>query len=152
MDSITLNRIQTAHPILRDELGRIYEDICAALKGRAMCRFTHVLRTKKEQDELYAIGRTKAGKIVTNARGGYSYHNYGLAVDICLIIDGKTAVWDAKTDFDLDGISDWMEIVRIFKAYGWEWGGDWRRFPDLPHFQKTFGLTITDLLAGKQPA
>jgi len=152
MDSITLIRIQTAHPILRDELGRIYEDICAALKGRAMCRFTHVLRTKQEQDELFAIGRTKPGKIVTNARGGYSYHNYGLAVDICLIIDGKTAVWDAKTDFDFDGIADWMEIVRVFKAYGWEWGGDWRRFPDLPHFQKTFGLTITDLLAGKQPA
>lgn len=152
MDSITLTRIQTAHPILRAELGSIYADICAALKGRAICRFTHVLRTKQEQDELFALGRTKKGKIVTNARGGYSYHNYGLAVDICLIIDGKTAVWDAKTDFDLDGIADWMEIVRIFKAYGWEWGGDWRRFPDLPHFQKTFGLSIADLLAGKQPA
>ena len=151
MDSITMTRIQSAHPKLRDELGRIYADICAALKGRAMCRFTHVLRTKQEQDELFAQGRTKAGKIVTNARGGYSYHNYGLAVDICLIIDGKTAVWDFKTDFDLDGIADWLEIVRIFKAYGWEWGGDWKKFPDAPHFQKTFGLSIADLLNGKQP-
>jgi peptidoglycan L-alanyl-D-glutamate endopeptidase CwlK len=72
-------------------------------------------------------------------------------VDICLIIDGKTASWDFKKDFDLDGIADWMEIVRIFKKYGWEWGGDWRKFPDAPHFQKTFGLSIADLISGKRP-
>jgi peptidoglycan L-alanyl-D-glutamate endopeptidase CwlK len=151
MDRVTLDRIQTAHPKLIDELGKIYGEICEALTGRATCRFTHVLRTNAEQDELFAIGRTKKGKIVTNARGGYSYHNYGFAVDICLIIDGKTASWDFKKDFDLDGIADWMEIVRIFKKYGWEWGGDWRKFPDAPHFQKTFGLSIADLISGKRP-
>lgn len=151
MDSATLKRIETAHPCVVDELREIYKEISAALKGRATCRFTHVLRSFKEQTELYAQGRTKPGKIVTNAKAGYSYHNYGLAVDICLIIDGKSAVWDTKTDFDIDGIADWMEIVRIFKAHGWEWGGDWKRFPDLPHFQKTFGFSIADLLAGKSP-
>ena len=38
-------------------------------------------RTMEEQAELYAKGRTKGGKIVTKAKPGQSYHNYGLAFD-----------------------------------------------------------------------
>jgi peptidoglycan L-alanyl-D-glutamate endopeptidase CwlK len=38
----------------------------------------------------------------------------------------ETASWDIKTDFDGDGKADWMEIVAIFKRYGFEWGGDWK--------------------------
>jgi len=41
------------------------------------------LRTNQEQDELYAQGRSKSGNIVTRSKGGDSYHNYGLAFDIC---------------------------------------------------------------------
>lgn len=134
------------HPKLRDEAMRIYEECNQVLGGRAKVRFTHTLRTFAEQDALFAQGRTKAGKIVTNARGGASYHNYALAIDFCLIIDGKVASWDATSDFDLDKIADWMEVVRVFKKYGWEWGGDWR-FKDMPHFQKTFGYSIKQLLA-----
>jgi peptidoglycan L-alanyl-D-glutamate endopeptidase CwlK len=73
-------------------------------------------------------------------------------VDIVLIhdVDGDgdydRAVWDVKTDFDGDKISDWMEVVAIFKSYGWEWGGDWK-FSDPPHFQKTFGYSVRQLLA-----
>ena len=107
-------------------------------------------RTEAEQLELYAQGRTKPGKIVTNAKGGQSYHNYGLAIDIVLLVDRdkngsfETASWDAKTDFDGDGKADWIEVVAIFKRHGWEWGGDWR-FVDQPHFQKTFGFSIVQL-------
>lgn len=145
-DQKTLDRIQLMHPKLRVEVAEIYDKICEALKGRAYCRFSYTIRTFREQDELYSIGRTKAGKKVTNAKGGYSYHNYGLALDIVLIVDNKTAVWDIKSDFDGDGKSDWMEVVQIFKSHGWEWGGDWK-FRDYPHFQKTFGYKISDLLA-----
>lgn len=148
MDAITLQRIDTAHPMLREELRRIYGQICRALTGRAICRFTHVLRTFEEQNELYAQGRTKPGNRVTNARGGHSYHNYGLAVDIALIVDGKTASWDTQADFDGDGTADWMEVVKIFESHGWEWGGRWTGFKDRPHFQKTFGAGI-DTLLGK---
>lgn len=144
MDQITLDRIQKLHPSLRAEASTIYTEICSKLTGRALCRFTHTLRTIEEQDALYAQGRTKPGKVVTNAKGGQSYHNYGLAIDICLIIDGKEASWDSIRDFDGDKIADWMEIVKIFEAHGWEWGGDWR-FKDLPHFQKTFGYTTKQL-------
>lgn len=144
-DQKTLDRIQMMHPNLRAEVAKIYDEICEALNGRAFCRFSYTLRTFKEQDELYAIGRTKAGKKVTNAKGGYSYHNYGLALDIVLIVDQKTAVWDIKSDFDADGKADWMQVVHIFKSHGWDWGGDWK-FTDYPHFQKSFGFKISTLL------
>lgn len=145
MDTITLARIELLHPKLRTEAKEIYIAIYNALKGRAAVRFTHTLRTIAEQDALYAQGRTKPGKKVTNAKGGQSYHNYGLAIDICLIIDDKEASWDTLKDFDGDGISDWMEAVKIFKSRGWEWGGDWEKFRDTPHFQKTFGFTTAKL-------
>lgn len=143
-DKLTLERIELLHPKLRDEALKIYEEICEVLEGRAECRFAFTLRTFAEQDALYAQGRTKPGKIVTKAKAGLSYHNYGMAIDIVLIVGGK-AVWDTKTDFDGDGVSDWMEVVRIFKEYGWEWGGDWK-FVDYPHFQKTFGKSVRELL------
>ena len=40
------------------------------------------LRTYEEQNELFAQGRTKPGRIVTNARGGFSNHNFGIAFDV----------------------------------------------------------------------
>ena len=145
MDTITLARIELLHPKVRVEAKEIYIAICNALKGRAIVRFTHTLRTIAEQDALYALGRTKPGKKVTNAKGGSSYHNYGLAIDICLILDGKEASWDISKDFDNDKIADWMEAVAIFKSRGWEWGGDFKSIKDAPHFQKTFGFTTTKL-------
>lgn len=151
MDKVTLERIQLLHPKVREEAKALYKELCEALTGKAMCRFSYTLRTFAEQDGLYAQGRTKPGSIVTKAKGGQSYHNYGLAIDIVLIVDKdgngsyESASWDNKIDFDGDGQSDWMEVVEIFKRYGWEWGGDWR-FKDTPHFQKTFGYSINDLL------
>lgn len=151
MDQLTLKRIETAHPLLRDELKCIYTDIVKAITSPyALFRFSHVLRTFKEQDDLYAIGRTKPGRKVTNAKGGDSYHNYGLAVDIVELLDKdkngtfEAASWDVNFDADFDGKADWIEVVEIFKRYGWEWGGNWR-FADKPHFQKTFGYSISDL-------
>lgn len=149
-DEKTLERIQLLHPKLRDEAILLYDEIIKELTGKAACRFSYTLRTFAEQDALYAQGRTKPGAIVTKAKGGQSYHNYGLAIDIVLLIDKdgngtfETASWDTKSDFDGDKKSDWQEVVAIFKRYGWEWGGDWR-FVDAPHFQKTFGKSIVDL-------
>jgi peptidoglycan L-alanyl-D-glutamate endopeptidase CwlK len=139
-DAITIERIKLIHPKLRDEVNEIYEEICEVLKGKAICRFTFTHRTFAEQDLLY----NKVPK-VTNAKAGMSYHNYGLAVDIVLLIDGA-ASWNTIKDFDGDGKADWIEVVSIFKSFGWEWGGDWK-FYDAPHFQKTLGYSVRQLLA-----
>jgi len=142
MDKITLDRIELLHPALREEAKQIYAEICERLTGRATCRFAYTLRTFAEQDALY-----NQKPKVTKAKGGQSYHNYGLAVDIVLLLnDGKVASWDTVTDFDNDGLADWQEVVYVFGLFGWEWGGNWKTFPDKPHFQKTFGLTISECL------
>lgn len=136
MDTYTQERIQLLHPMVRKEMTQIINECNQALAGKACVRITQSLRTFKEQDELYALGRKKKGKIVTQARGGQSVHNYGFAVDICLIINNQTASWDTVKDWDNDQVSDWYECVKIFAKYGWEWGGNWKTFKDLPHFDK----------------
>jgi peptidoglycan L-alanyl-D-glutamate endopeptidase CwlK len=152
MDAITLKRIDKLHPKLREEARKIYADICKVLTGRAMCRFTYTLRTMSEQNALYAQGRTVKGPKVTNAKAGQSYHNYGLAIDIALCIDTDgngtfdKGSWDTKGDYDGDKIAEWAECVKVFKAYGWEWGGNWSSFKDDPHFQKTFNYSTRQLL------
>ena len=154
MDKITLDRIKTAHPKLRNELRNIYNDICLAVKGKAICRFSYVIRSMEEQEILYAKGRTTPGPVVTWAKPGRSYHNYGMAVDIVLLKDTNgdgtydKASWETNLDFDGDGKADWSEIVAIFKAYGWTWGGDFlpKNKIDKPHFQRTYGFPTSKLM------
>lgn len=136
MDAISIQRINQLHPSVRNEVKNILAQCDEVLTGRAKVRIAQGYRSFAEQDALYAQGRTKPGKKVTNAKGGQSIHNYGFAVDIVLIIDGKTASWDTVKDWDGDKISDWMEVVNVFKRNGWSWGGDWKTFKDLPHFDK----------------
>lgn len=112
---------------------------------------TQGLRTIPEQDGLYAQGRTTKGQIVTNAKGGYSYHNFGVAIDFALLLPDGGVSWDTKRDGDCDGIADWDRVVADAKRLGWEWGGDWASFLDLPHLQMTFGLSTADYRAGKRP-
>lgn len=158
IDLVTQQRIQLLHPKVRTEVENIYRNqVVPALTGRAICRFSYTLRTFAEQDALYAQGRTKLYDangnklgIVTKAKGGQSIHNYGLAFDIVLIKDGTTASWEDNIDFDKDGKADWMEVINIFKANGWEWGGDWKSFKDKPHLQKTFGYNWQQLLVKHQ--
>ena len=144
-DKITLERIDLMHPKLRDELREQYLEINTKLPKGIRLRFSQTLRTIEEQDALYAQGRTTKGKIVTNAKGGSSFHNWGLAFDIVILydLDGngtfETASWDEKKDFDKNGKADWFEVVNYFKSKGWSWGGDFRSIYDSPHFEKTFG-------------
>lgn len=151
-DNVTLARIDALHPQIKEEVLDIYKyQIVPTLSSNVYCRFAYTLRTFEQQNEMYAQGRTKlfdnlgkrVGKI-TNAKGGQSYHNYGLALDIVLI-NGRNASWSDSIDFDNDGVADWMEIVKIFKDNGWEWGGDWIGLIDKPHFQKTFGYSWQQL-------
>jgi len=113
---------------------------------------TQGMRTIAEQNALYAQGRSKPGPIVTNARGGTSYHNYGLAVDFALLLPGgESFSWDMDRDGDKDRKADWQEVVQEAKRLGFEWGGEWSGFKDYSHLQMAFGLTTKQLLAGKRP-
>lgn len=133
-DSVSDKRINTLAPYLRNEVAELINE--AQRKIGVKYRVTHGLRTFKEQNDLFAKGRTKAGSIVTNARGGQSFHNYGLAFDIVPIVNGK-AIWNQRHLFE--------EFAQLAKKRGWTWGGDFVSFKDYPHFQKSFGLTTTDL-------
>ena len=135
MDQITIDSIKKAHPKLRGELLEQYNEINNRLPMNVRLRFAYVYRSNELQNELF----NKRPK-VTNAKGGQSIHNYGLAFDIVLLYDNdgngtfEEASWSTIKDFDKDSKADWMEIVSYFKSKGWEWGGDWK-FIDKPHFQ-----------------
>lgn len=75
-------------------------------------------RSEEEQNDLYAIGRTKNGTIVTNAKGGQSFHNYHLAFDWVRDLNGEL-MWD-----DDDSYAKGAEIGKKynFRAISWEQG------------------------------
>ncbi|MGI9251929.1 MAG: M15 family metallopeptidase [Pseudohongiellaceae bacterium] len=100
-------------------------------------RVTDTYRTHDRQNELESSGKS-------NARGGESYHNYGLAIDIIEIKDGL-ALYDEAENHKF-----WEDVVEIAERYDFEWGGNWEK-PDRPHFQLTFGLSEDDLQAGERP-
>lgn len=143
MDTKSLSRINLLHPKIREEVKTLVELANSKLTSHSQIRIVQGLRTFKEQNDIYAQGRSTKGPIVTRAKGGQSYHNYGLAIDFCLLIDEKEISWDVKKDFDGDGTSDWMEVVKVFQEAGYLWG---KAFNDLPHFEKTFGFNWRQLL------
>lgn len=143
MDTTSLSRINLLHPKIREEVKTLVEIANSKLTAHSQMRIVQGLRTFAEQNEIYAQGRTKKGAIVTRAKGGQSYHNYGLAIDFALLIDDKEISWNASKDFDGDGISDWTEVAKVFQEAGYLWG---KAFNDLPHFEKTFGFNWRQLL------
>jgi peptidoglycan L-alanyl-D-glutamate endopeptidase CwlK len=115
--------------------------VVACKKADIDVSITATYRDKEYQDSLYAQGRTAPGKIVTNAKGGQSMHNFRVAFDFVPITNGK-ADWQSIALFDKCGI--------IGKTLGLEWGGDFKSLKDRPHFQYTNGLTLSDFQKGKK--
>lgn len=92
-------------------------------------------RTIAEQDRLFAKGRSKPGKIVTNAKGGDSFHNYGAAFDFCIMKGNKP---------DWNDLAQYKKVGQVGLSLGLEWGGSWKKFRDYTHFQYTAGYSIQD--------
>ena len=140
-DEITVSRIKEAHPRLREKMLQDYIDANKLLGKGSRLRFAYVFRSNALQDKLYNQ-RPK----VTNAKGGQSIHNYGLAFDIVILYDNdkngtfEEASWSQVKDYDKDSIADWKEVTDFFKSRGWTWGGDWKSFKDAPHFEYNFGF------------
>lgn len=119
------------------------------------------LRTYDHQNELYAKGRTAPGGIVTNARGGQSMHNYGLAVDLApfnLKTPNPGDLWWPELK-EVDG-KVWYQLEAALKEAAdeidqenddgltYEWGGRWK-FVDVPHCQVR--TTLRELMTGYYP-
>lgn len=141
MDNFSLTRLDQLHPSIREDAIKAYLEAIAATPEGVHPLITQTMRTFPEQAELYAQGRTQPGDIVTNSKEGQSYHNYGLAIDFVLQIEGKP-IW--KVD------NNWMAVVNCFKAHGFDWGGEWAKFKDYPHFEKRLGHHWKDLLIKHQ--
>ena len=83
------------------------------------------LRTYAEQDALFAKGRTRPGRRVTNARGGFSNHNFGIAFDIG-VFEGSRYLPESPK---------YNAVGTLGVGLGLEWGGNWKSFVDAAHFQ-----------------
>ena len=109
----------------------IHKQLCAA-KGVELLIYC-TLRSNEEQNELYAIGRTKPGKKVTNARAGESAHNpneFGLAsaYDCCPMIAGKP-MWDSNDP-------SWRIVGACGEEAGLSWSGRWAgSLKETAHFE-----------------
>ena len=84
-------------------------------------------RTVERQRFLYGFGREYddgRGKVTAAQTSLYSWHGFGLAVDI---VEKDATPWNAPVSF-------WNAIGDAAEACGLAWGGTWSR-PDLPHVQ-----------------
>lgn len=105
-------------------------------------RIYSVFRSWSEQDQLFSLGRWKLGKKVTNARGGESYHNWGLAFDAAPYVNNSIP-WG--------NIKKFKQMGYIGEKLGLSWGGHFTSIVDYPHFEYSFGLSSWDLLNGIKP-
>lgn len=147
-DAVSQRRVSALHPKVRSIFENFVNEIEETLD--ITIRVAQGLRTIDEQNALYAKGRTKPGPKVTDAKGGQSYHNYGLAIDIVPLINNGTALdWNFK----------YKKVLPIAKKYGLIWGADWNNngitkaegdknegIVDQPHYQITFGYNWRTLL------
>src|SRR4029450_741463 len=76
--------------------------------------------------------RTKPGRIVSNARGGFSNHNFGIAFDVTIFTGSSDPEKDKTPAFE----SPLYKVMgALATALGLEWGGNWKTIVDEPHFQ-----------------
>jgi peptidoglycan L-alanyl-D-glutamate endopeptidase CwlK len=137
MDQRSLNNLNTLHPKFRQSAIDAWTEAQAAMPANVQIIVVQGLRTFEESDKLYAQGRTAPGAVVTKAKAGQSYHNYGLAFDFAMITNGRD-------DYAVG--PNWMKVVSIMKTAGMTWGGNFANFPDNPHFENNFGFNWRQLL------
>lgn len=149
MDQRSLLVLNTLHPRFRTTAITAWDKAQKAMPENIQIVAIEGLRSFLRSDQLYAIGRTVTGdnpkpeqpmgEIVTKAKAGQSYHNYGLAFDFQILTNGKA---------DSTVGPNWRQIVAILKDFGIDWGGNFPEgFHDDDHFEKRFGYSWHDLLA-----
>jgi len=97
-------------------------------------------RTSADQADKWAQGRTKPGPIITHAQPGYSWHEFGRAYDLAVLVGGKLT-WTGP---------DYERIGQIGKNWGLIWGGDFKRLHgDVGHFEYHPGSTLAQARADR---
>lgn len=126
LDDRSERNLATLHPSIQQRVATFIQAAKSLATQRGLdVRIISGLRTYQEQDALYAQGRTTPGRIITNARAGYSNHNFGLAFDIG-IFSGKAYLEDHAL---------YTELGPLGESLGLEWGGRWKKIVDEPHYQ-----------------
>ena len=134
---INSRKLEDLHPKVK----KLCEDFIASCDKQGIdILITSTYRDGESQNELYSQGRTKPGRIVTNARAGQSYHNWRVAFDFVPLVFGKP-VWNDVALFTKCG--------EIAESVGLEWAGRWNKFKELAHCQYTGGLSLQDFQQGK---
>lgn len=123
-------RIKGLHPLVAIRAHAMI-DLCRIVGIQVLV--TNGYRTNDDQDNLYTWGRTQYGSIITYARGGLSYHNYGLAFDVVSLDKQNKPQWD-------DTLEVWATMGRIGQSVGLRWGGTWKK-SDLSHFELLTEMT-----------
>ena len=136
LDTISEERLAQVHPLLATKIRTMATML---EQENIVFRVTQGLRTWSEQDALWQKGRDADGNVadramvVTNAKGGSSWHNFGLAVDVVPSDDSLGAF---QADWNVAHPA-WKRLVSVGTSLGLAAGADWRTFPDWPHFQLT---------------
>lgn len=127
-------RLEDLNPTFRS----LVEQWLAACEARGVDILVYcTYRSEYEQDELYKIGRSKPGRIVTMARGGESWHNYRRAIDAVPMIGGKPDWTYSMKE------RHWQVFVEEAEKLGLEWAGHWHgSFVEYVHLQLTSGMTL----------
>lgn len=140
-DKISEQRLLLLHPTVIGYFKNFIED--AENELDITLRIVQGLRTFEEQNELYTHGRTKfydahGNKlgVVTNARAGASFHQYGLAVDVGILKENR-----------IDWGFNYSLLVPFAAKYGLSWGGNFKKIKDKPHFEYSTKYNWRELLA-----
>lgn len=139
---INSRSLDDLHPTVR-ALAFAFKGKCAEAGIDLLVTCTH--RDDECQAALYAQGRSAPGPKVTNAKPGFSWHNWRCALDVVPLRHGKP-VWGIQAPEDR---ALWMQVGEIGESVGLEWAWRWESFPELAHFQYTGGLTMAEMRAGK---
>lgn len=140
-DERTEKNLATLDPKAQ-ELFRPFIAAAKKIAGIHGCEYIAISgnRTWKEQDALYAIGRTVMPNKprVTNARGGQSNHNFRIALDFG-VFKNKKYLDNSNPKLASQVHKAVAAVATQFKL---EWGGNWKAFKDEPHFEVATGLTL----------
>ena len=124
LSNISLARLAAVEPHLAERIKQL-----DALAPELNIQVVQGLRTWNQQNELYSQGRTSPGSVVTDAPAGFSWHNYGLGVDVA-----PEEVTPGQPDWNTSH-PVWGRIVSLSSSVGLVSGATWRTFPDWPHLQ-----------------